>query len=179
MKTKLVPLIVCAASACLRLTASDPGDRAADFEKLAHGIIAQAVAGKIDPAAIQRDVAKMEALAAAFAADYKAKFPAGTKVLDFMLARKDGLCALSLEEIDAQYELEAISKAHGAELGLDLLAEENEHFGNAIDLFVHPATALICADLYQKDHKEEHLRRIQSELQEVIEHCHKVVARLK
>jgi hypothetical protein len=154
-------------------------DSAAAFSKLANGIIAQAVAGSVDAAGVQKDVVKMEALAADFALKYKAKYPAGAKLMDFMIAQKDGLTKMSLADIDAGFESEAINKAHGAELGLDLTVEANEHFGNAVDLFVHPATADICARLWQKDHKDEQLQRIKSELQEVIEHCHKVVDALK
>ena len=99
--------------------------------------------------------------------------------MDFMLAKKDGLAAMTLKAIDEGFESAAIQKAHGSELGIDLTEEANEHFGNAIDMFVHPATAAICAGLWEKDHKPEHLQRIKSELQEVIEHCHHVVDALK
>ena len=161
------------------LMGAEIDDNAAAFTKLANGVIAQTVAGSVDASAVQKDVVKMEALAADFAAKYKAKYPAGAKLMDFMLAQKDGLVAMTLADIDAQFESEAINKAHGAELGLDLTIEANEHFGNPVDMFVHPATAAICARLWEKEHKDEYLKRIKSELQEVIEHCQHVVASLK
>jgi len=159
--------------------ASEVDDKATAFSKLANGIIEQTVAGKLDVPQIEKDVAVMEDLAVFFAAQYKAKYPAGAKVMDFIIAQKEGLTKLSLADIDANFESEAINKAHGKDLGLDLTAEENEHFGNPIDLFVHPATAQICAKLWAKDQKADHLKRIQSELQEVVEHCHHVVDKLK
>jgi len=180
MKNKLILLLAAlAALVTTRAAASEIDDNAATFNKLANGIIAQTVAGKLDVAAVRRDVAQMETLAADFAAKYKAKYPAGAKLMDFLLSKKDSLTSMSLADIDAQFESEAINKAHGAEIGFDLTTEANEHFGNPVDLFVHPATALICANLWEKDQKAEHLKRIQTELQEVTEHCQKVVANLK
>lgn len=161
------------------LLGAEIDDKSAAFAKLANGIIEQTVVGKLDVPAVQKDVTAMEDLAVYFANQYKAKYPAGAKLMDLMLAKKDGLTAMSLADIDAQFESEAINKAHGKELGFDLTTEDNEHFGNPVDLFVHPATASICAGLWGKEHKEEQLKRIQSELQEVVEHCHKVVAKLK
>jgi hypothetical protein len=161
------------------LQASELDDKAAAFTKLASTVIEQAVIGKLDVPVVEKDLLEMETLAAYFAGQYKVKFPAGVKLMDFMLSKKDGLTQMTLGDIDAQFESEAISKAHGKELGMDLTVEDNEHFGNAVDLFVHPATAYICAEGWIKDHKPEQLKRIQSELQEVIEHCHKVVEKLK
>ncbi len=161
------------------MLAAELDDKAAAFTKLANGVIEQAVVGKLDVPAVSKDLNTMEDLAVWFAGQYKVKHPAGAKLMDFMLAKKDSLNQMSLADIDAQFESEAISKAHGKELGLDLTLEDNEHFGNPVDLFVHPATSYICAQAWNKDHKAEQLKRIQSELQEVIEHCHKVVEQLK
>lgn len=181
MKSRLL-----AALAALVAFASAPVTRAADldedasqFIKLANGIIAQAVLGKIDVAAVRTDTVKMLDLAAGFAARYKAKYPAGAKLMDLMISKKDSLASMSLATIDAEFEAAAINKAHGAALGLDLTAEENEHFGNPVDCFVHPATAAICAALWEQDHKQEHLTRLQSEMQEVVEHCRHTVEKLK
>ncbi len=180
MKTKLITLLVSlAAFVAPQLKAADIDTDAAAFTKLANGIIAQTVAGKLDVPAVRKDVEAMEKLAADFAVKYKAKYPKGGVLVDFMLAKKDSLTAMSLADIDGQFESEAINKAHGKELGFDLTNEENEHFGNVVDLFVHPATGLICAELWAKDAKPEHLKRIQSELQEVTEHCRHVVEKLK
>lgn len=176
---KLLLTAAIAALATARSFGFDVDAQTAAFTKLANGIIAQTVSGKIDPTAVRNDVASMEKIAADFAGAYKAKFPAGTKLMDLMLAQKDSLTGLTLEKIDAAFEAEAINKAHGKELGFDLTVEENEHFGNVVDLFVHPATAAICAGLWEKEHKPEQLKRIQSELQEVVEHCRKVSAKLK
>jgi hypothetical protein len=118
-------------------------------------------------------------MAAGFAAQYKAKYPNGGKLMDLMIAKKDTLSAMTLEAIDAEFEAQAINKTHGVALGIDVTAEENEHFGNALDCFVHPATSAICAKLWEQDHKQERLTRIQSELQEVIEHCRHTVEKLK
>lgn len=179
---KIRSLLVLSAGFALslvRVCAAGIDEDAAAFNKLAAGIIAHAVSGSVDVASVEADVIKMESIAADFAARYKTKYPAGAKLMDFMLAHKDGLNSMSLADIDAQFESESINKAHGAELGLDLTAEENEHFGNPVDMFVHPATALICARLWAADKKEEHLGRIKSELQEVTEHCAHVVQNLK
>lgn len=179
---KIKSFLLTAATAALvtvRAYAFDAEAQSAEFTKLANGIIAQTVAGKIDAGAVRADVATMEKIAADFAEAYKAKFPTGAKLADFMLASKNSLTGMSLEAIDASFESEAINKAHGKEIGFDLTAEENEHFGNMVDLFVHPATAAICAGLWEKDHSAERLKRMQSELQEVIEHCRKVTDKLK
>jgi hypothetical protein len=179
MKIKSLLIAATAALAASRVFAFDIDAQSATFTKLANGIIAQTVAGKIDVAAVQADTATMEKIAAEFAEAYKAKFPSGAKLADFMLASKDSLTGMTLEAIDAGFESDAINKAHGKEIGFDLTAEENEHFGNMVDLFVHPATAAICAGLWEKDHSAERLKRMQSELQEVIEHCRKVSEKLK
>jgi hypothetical protein len=180
MKTKLISLLVALATfAAPASRAADLDDQAATFIKLANGIIAQAVLGKIDVPAVQKDCAAMETIAAEFAAQYKVKFPTGAKLMDLMISKKEALAAMSLSAIDAEFEAAAINKAHGAAVGLDLTAEENEHFGNPIDCFVHPATTAICARLWEQDHKQEHLTRLQSELQEVIEHCRRTVEKLK
>ena len=159
--------------------ASEADDKAAAFSKLANGVIEQTVAGSLNVAGIEKDVAAMEEIAVYFAGQYKAKYPTGAKLMDFMVAQKDGLAKMNLADIDANFESEAINKAHGKEFGFDLTTEANEHFGNPVDLFVHPATALICAKLWEKDHQADHLKRIQSELQEVVEHCQHVMEKLK
>ena len=179
LNLKTSSTFVLLAFSLIGLQASELDDNAAAFTKLASTVIEQAVVGKLDVPVVEKDLQKMETLAAYFAGQYKVKYPAGVKLMDFMLSKKDGLTQMTLEDIDAQFESEALSKAHGKELDLDLTAEDNEHFGNVVDLFVHPATAHICAASWNKDHKPEQLKRIQSELQEVIEHCHKVVEKLK
>jgi hypothetical protein len=161
------------------MLAAELDDKAAAFAKLANGVIEQTVVGKLDVPAVSKDLNAMEDLASWFANQYKAKHPAGAKLMDYMLAKKDSLHQMSLADIDAQFESEAITKAHGKEIGLDLTVEDNEHFGNPVDLFVHPATSYICAQAWDKEHKAEQLKRIQSELQEVVEHCQKVVAKLR
>ena len=181
MKTRLLAVLA-ALAACVTAPvtrAADLDDDAAQFIKLANGIIAQAVLGKIDVAAVQADTAKMLNLAAGFAAQYKVKYPTGAKLMDLMISKKDSLASMSLAAIDAEFEATAINKAHGAAISLDLTAEENEHFGNPVDCFVHPATTAICARLWEQDHKQEHLTRLQSELQEVVEHCRHTVEKLK
>jgi hypothetical protein len=185
MKPSLPPLRSLLTSLCLvavtglGLLAAEIDDKATAFIKLANGVIEQAVVGKLDVPAVSKDLLAMEDISAWFAGQYKAKYPIGIKLMDFMLSKKDSLNQMTLADIDAQFESEAISKAHGKELVLDLTIEENEHFGNPIDMFVHPATAYICAQMWDKEHKAEQLKRIQSELQEVIEHCHKVMEKLK
>lgn len=179
---KIKSIILTAAVAALttaRAFAFDAEAQSATFAKLANGIIAQTVAGKIDANAVRADVATMEKIATEFAEAYKAKYPTGAKLADFMLASRDSLTGMTLEAIDAGFESEAINKSHGKDIGFDLTAEENEHFGNMVDLFVHPATAAICASLWEKDHNADRLKRMQSELQEVIEHCRKVTDKLK
>jgi len=180
MKTKLIALL--AASAALlvsRSVATELDDNAATFIKLANGVIAQAVLGKIDVAAVQKDTATMLNLAEGFAVKYKAKYPAGAKLMDLMISKKDSLSSMTLEAIDAEFEAQAINKAHGKEIGLDLTDEANEHFGNPVDCFVHPATVAICAGLWAKDQNPERLKRIQAEFQEVVEHCRHTVEKLK
>ena len=180
MKTKLLSILVAFATFAVPATrAANLDDDAAQFIKLANGIISQCVLGKIDVAGVQADTTKMINIAAGFAAQYKAKYPNGGKLMDLMIAKKDTLSAMTLEAIDAEFEAQAINKTHGVALGIDVTAEENEHFGNALDCFVHPATSAICAKLWEQDHKQERLTRIQSELQEVIEHCRHTVEKLK
>ena len=181
MKTKLLAVLVALATlvAVPVTRAADLDADASQFIKLANGIIGQAVLGKIDVASVQADTTKMLELAAGFAAQYKVKYPTGPKLMDLMISKKDSLASMNLEAIDAEFEAAAINKAHGTALGLDLTAEENEHFGNPVDCFVHPATVAICAKLWEQDHKQEHLTRLQSELQEVVEHCRHTVEKLK
>ena len=180
MKTKLIAILVALATFAVPSTrAANLDDDAAQFIKLANGIIAQCVLGKIDVASVQADTTKMINMAAGFAAQYKAKYPNGAKLMDLMIAKKDALSTMTLEAIDAEFEAQAINKAHGVALGIDVTAEDNEHFGNPLDCFVHPATTAICAKLWEQDHKQEHLTRMQGELQEVVEHCRHTVAKLK
>ena len=100
--------------------AAEIDDKSASFNQLADKVIAQAVAGKVDVPAAQKDLAAMVDLAVWFAGQYKAKFPDGAKTMDFMLAQKGALAGMTLEAIDEGFEAEAINKAHGKELGLDL-----------------------------------------------------------
>jgi hypothetical protein len=167
-------MILCSVS-CL---SADLAAQAASFDQAADRVIRQAVTGKVDVPAAQQELARMVVTAAWFAEQYKAKFPKGAKVMDFMTAQKDSLAGMALADIDANFEAEAINKAHGKDFGLDLTEEDNEHFGNPIDLFVHPATASIALGMWSKDPKPELLKRAISELQEVKEHCQKVVAQL-
>lgn len=99
--------------------------------------------------------------------------------MDFMLVEKDLLAGMTMTGINEGFEAQAIHTKHGKKLGIDLTDEDNEHFGNVIDLFVHPATASIVLGMWAKDAKPEYLKRAVSELQEVKEHCQKVVAKLK
>ena len=180
MKNKLSSLLVALFAFVVPTThAADLDTDAATFIKLANGIIAQAVVGKLDVPAVQKDTAKMVEIAAGFAAQYKAKCPTGAKLMDLMIAKKDSLSSMTLAAIDEEFEAQALQKAHGKDFGFDMTTEENEHFGNPVDCFVHPATTAILAKLWEKDQKAEHLTRLQSELQEVVGHCRHTVEKLK
>ena len=180
MKSKLFPLFLALALAVVpALRATELEDNTTAYLKLANGIIAQAVVGKLDVAAVHKDTNKMIQLAAGFAVLYKAKHPEGAKLMDLMVAKKDALSSMTLAAIDEEFEAQAIQKAHGKDFGFDMTTEENEHFNNPVDCFVHPATAAILATLWEKEHKEEYLTRIQAELQEVLGHCRRTVDVIK
>ena len=81
---------------------------------------------------------------------------------------------LTIPEIERLWHEHGIYNEEGNELSFDIDDEDYEHFGNPLDALVHPATVVILANNWQKNHDEGALRQMKAELQEVIHHMENV-----
>lgn len=146
-----------------------PADRTAITTTL-NDVIKQAEAGAIkdvDPVitTLKGVAEKGKVILGALAA----QDAANRKVLEFVAANVDKIYRETLESIETNWHKGGAIKA----AGLGSIYEKIEERGAAsaaINMVVHPVTAILALQSYKKDQKKAHLEQVVTELKELIDY---------
>lgn len=176
MKHHLLPLL----SACVVLVAparaaskADVDSHCNSYHAAAKAVIEMAINKKVDAAIVEQKVNVMLADAVWLAREYAAARPKGDKLLKVIVANVDAMKKLSFKELEEQWHDLGYFAQPGHEAGLDLKAEENEHFTDPIHTIVHPLLVLKAAQAYAAGQKAEDLAAVKEEMEEGIEQMEK------
>lgn len=160
-------------------TASGATDKAAleahylSYHTAGKAVVEMAINKKVDAAEVDKKVQTMVADAAWYAAEYAKAYPQGEKLLKVVLANLDAMKKLSFKELEhAWHDMHHFDTAD-KDIGLDLKAEENEHFTDPIHAIVHPLLVLKAAQAYTTSHSEDDLKAIKEEMEEGLEQLEK------
>lgn len=175
---------------CLILTLSliPPTLRAADrpaiearylsYHKAGKAVVAMALAKRVDVKEVEKQVDVMVADATWIAGEYGRVFPEGGKLLKVVVDHVKAMRGLSFKELEHEWHDLHHFDAADRDIGLDLKAEDNEHFTDPIHAIVHPLLVLDAARRYAASHGEEELKSIKEEMEEGLEQMEKQSSRL-
>ena len=160
-----------------RLQAAAPPEtdaRVKEYSVAGRALIEMAQAKKVDMATVTAKVDRLVELATLLAKDYAVRFPAGKKLIETVVAAVPEMRKLPFSEIESEWhDLKHFDKP-GNNPGLDLKAEENEHFTDPLHAIIHPLLVLKAAESYAAKADPEPLRQMKEEMEEGIEQAEKI-----
>lgn len=159
-------------------TTSFAADRAAiethylSYHKAGKTVVEMGLLKKVDAVEVEKNVEVMLADAVWMAGEYAKAFPNGQKLLKAVTDNVEAMKKLSFKELEHEWhDLHHFDKI--TDLGLDLKAEENEHFTDPIHSIVHPMLVLKAAQRYASAKSDEDLKAIKEEMEEGLEQMEK------
>jgi hypothetical protein len=148
--------------------------RVREYSTLGRSVLEMAQTKKVDAAEVRKKVDRMLEIGVLLAKDYAVRFPAGKKLIDTVVAAIPEMRKLSFGEIESEWhDLKHFDKP-GNGVGLDLKAEENEHFTDPVHTIVHPLLVLKAAEEQVAKPSAENLQKIKEEMEEGIEQAEKM-----
>lgn len=136
-------------------------------------VVDMAISKKIDAAEVEKRVNIMVADALWFAAEYAKAHPKGAKLLHLLTSNADAMRKLSFQDLESEWHDLGYFTKPGHDTGLDLKAEENEHFTDPIHTLVHPLLVLKAAQAYTTTKAETDLKAMKEEMEEGLEQAEK------
>ena len=86
----------------------------------------------------------------------------------------DAMKKLSFKDLEHEWhDLNHFTKSGSNDLGIDVKAEDNEHFTDPIHAIVHPLLVLKAAQAYATSKDEADLKAIKEEMEEGLEQVEK------
>jgi hypothetical protein len=141
-------------------------------------LVEAAINKKVDPAEVGKKVDILVTEGTWFVNEYAKAYPKGEKLLKVIVANLDTMKKLSFKELEHEWhDLHHFDKAD-KDTGIDLAAEENEHFTDPIHTVVHPLLVLKAAQDYAATKNEEALKSMKEEMEEGLEQVEKQKAAL-
>ncbi|MEJ6123428.1 hypothetical protein MT390_16400 [Vibrio sp. 2-Bac 85] len=167
--SRIVPIIF---FTCLsfNVSATNLDAQIADYKKITESIIQSVVSGDVDVPTMIADNKKLIAIGVELSKAYQEKYPQSQKMMQAIIDNADSMQTLSLESIEEQWHDNGIFTEGKYKTDFDIDDEDVEDFHNPKGAVVHPATAIIAIQMWEKDKNEEHLTLIKEELQEVLHH---------
>ncbi len=165
-------VLACGASA----SAADKAQiesRYQSYHAAGKAVVAMAITQKVDPAEVAKKVDIMVADALWLAAEYAKAQPKGAKFIGTFIAKAAALRTLSFQELETEWHDLGFFAKPGNDAGLDLKAEENEHFTDPLHTLVHPLMVLRAAESYAKGKQPDDLKAMKSEMEEGLEQVEK------
>ena len=151
---------------------------AISYHRAGKSVVEMALTKKVDASEVEKKVQTMVDDALWFLGEYGKAFPKGEKLLKVVAGNAEAMKKLSFKELEHEWhDLGHFDKAD-KEIGLDLKAEENEHFTDPIHSLVHPLLVLKAAQDYVTTKSEDALKNIKEEMQEGLEQMEKQKAAL-
>lgn len=164
----------------LNITAADPAAIAshqASYHAAGKAVVEMVLSKKVDAAEVAKKVDTMTADALWFANEYATANPKGAKLIKTVTDNVETMKKLSFKEIE--HDWHDLHHFDGvADLGLDIKAEENEHFTDPIHTLVHPFLVLKAAQTYATSKSEDDLKSMKEEMEEGLEQCEKMASAL-
>jgi hypothetical protein len=161
----------------LALQAAAPPEtdaRVREYSALGRSVLEMAQTKKIDAGEVRKKVDRMLEIGVLLAKDYAVRFPAGKKLVDTVVAAIPEMRKLPFAEIESEWhDLKHFDKP-GNDVGIDLKAEENEHFTDPVHTIVHPLLVLKAAEEQATKPSAENLQNIKEEMEEGIEQAEKM-----
>jgi hypothetical protein len=181
MKNKLIVLL----SALTALVVAVPA-RAGDKSQIeshynsyytaAKAVIDMAITKQVDAAKVEHLVNSMIPHAIWMAQEYAKARPKGDKFIKHYIENLDGIRQLTFKEIESEWHDMGIFAKPGHEVGLDVKAEENEHFTDPAHAIIQPIMVLKAAQAYAAGRKDEDLKAMKEEMEESLEQAGKAEA---
>lgn len=175
MKSKLLVLTALALLAA-PLRAADKAQVEAHYQSYytaGKAVVEMAVSKKVDAAEVAKRVDTMVADALWFAGEYAKIHPKGAKLLQTVASNVAAMRQLSFDHLEHEWHDLAFFAKPGNDVGLDLKAEENEHFTDPIHTLVHPLLVLKAAQAYANSKSEKDLKSLKEEMEEGLEQAEK------
>ena len=142
-------------------------------------IVEMAISKKIDAAEVEKKVEILVKEAVWAATEYGKVNPKGEKLLKTVVDNVDAMKKLSFKDLEHEWhDLNHFTKSGSNDLGIDVKAEDNEHFTDPIHGIVHPLLVLKAAQNYAKSKDEAELKSIKEEMEEGLEQIEKCRAAL-
>lgn len=148
------------------------------YRKAAKAIVESAINKKVDVAEVEKNVKQCVVAATWAALEYAKAFPTGAKLLKAVVDNVPVIEKLEFKEIESEWHDLKHFKKPGNDPGVDVSAEENEHFTDPIHAIVHPFLVLKAAQAYAKDKKDEDLKAVKDEMEEGLEQMEKMEKKL-
>ena len=140
MKSKLLVLAALAVLVA-PLRAADKAQVEAHYQSYytaGKAVVEMAISRKVDAAEVAKRVDIMVADALWLAGEYAKIHPKGAKLLQTVTSNVDAMRQLSFDNLEHEWHDLGYFAKPGNDVGLDLKAEENEHFTDPIHTLVHP-----------------------------------------
>lgn len=143
----------------------------ARYIELAKSTIQQVLPGNgsVDVSALIAQQKDMIDIAIAACEQYASENPRDAKLLRLAVKHADEMQKLSLDDIEEQWHDYGLPNSKG------IKTDSYEHFAPTISLMdsiIHPATAIIVLNNFEKDGDRDSLMQVKDELSEVLEHLH-------
>ena len=181
MKSKLLVLAALAVLVA-PLRAADKAQVEAHYQSYytaGKAVVEMAISRKVDAAEVAKRVDIMVADALWLAGEYAKIHPKGAKLLQTVTSNVDAMRQLSFDNLEHEWHDLGYFAKPGNDVGLDLKAEENEHFTDPIHTLVHPLLVLKAAQAYATSKSEKDLKSLKEEMEEGLEQAEKQKAVLQ
>lgn len=177
MKKTSTLLTACLLAATFNVIAADKAEidaRYKSYHEAGKAVVEMALTKKVDAAEVEKRVETMLTAATWIAVEYGKIHPKGEKLLKVVTDNVGAMKKLSFKELEHEWhDLNHFTKSGSNDLGIDVKAEENEHFTDPIHAIVHPLLVLKAAQAYASSKDEGELKAVKEEMEEGLEQMEK------
>lgn len=146
-----------------------------NYHAAGKAIVEMAINKKIDIAEVEKRVQILLTESTWGATEYAKVHPKGAKLLKTTVDNIDAMKKLSYKDLEHEWhDLNHFTKSGGSDLGIDVKAEDNEHFTDPIHSIVHPLLVLKAAHTFAASKDEAELKSVKEEMEEGLEQMEKV-----
>ena len=146
-----------------------------NYRAAGKAIVEMANSKKIDVAEVEKKVQILLTESTWGVTEYAKIHPKGEKFLKTIIGKIEVMKKLSYKEIVHEWhDLNHFAKFSSSELGIDLKAEENEHFTDPAHSIIHPILVLRAAQTFATSKDEADLKAVKEEMEEGMEQMEKV-----
>ncbi|MGA1845038.1 MAG: hypothetical protein ACMUIS_10800 [bacterium] len=140
------------------------------YVKVTKKNIGRILTGNISPSTMKADMEKLISIGLDGCREHMSEpdaTPVEKKLLEITIKSVDSMRGLSLDQIEEMWHEGGFLKSQGVDI------MKLDHFSHAMchyDSVLHPLTAILCLNEYERTQKDEYLDQMKAELAEVAEH---------